>query len=66
MPDCLFRFITNGTCIKKNYVSLIYIGGCIETTFLKNRSNDFTVREIHLTAVTFNIEFADASRIVVF
>ena len=59
---CQLCFLTNGTGIQKNDIRIVVVGSCVKTMVLQNRRNNFTIREIHLTAIAFDIELSFLAR----
>jgi len=55
LTNSLFGIVANGAGIEENDIGIEFVVGGGETMFAHNRGNNFTVAEVHGTAVTFNI-----------
>ncbi len=57
MTDLLLGIVTDGAGIENDFVGLIEISASLEAIFLEDSGNYLAVREVHLTAVAFNVQF---------
>src|SRR4051812_17046796 len=56
MPDLLFSVFSDRTCVSKNNVSFRHFGAGGVASGRQNAADDFRVRRVHLTAVSFYVK----------
>jgi hypothetical protein len=57
VPYRLFRFFPDAAGVQQYQVGLFIVTGSAKSIVIQNRSHDLAVREVHLAAVAFDVEF---------